>query len=209
MVKKEFYKNQASTIIKNLKSRSMEGYYFETAAEAVKDIMKRIGTGKTIASGGSMSVEESGLMKAIKESDNTFIDRLLAKTDAEKDLVLQQTVVADYYVMSTNAITLDGQLVNIDGNGNRVASLICGPKEVIILAGMNKVCKDVEAAIDRVHNFAAPPNTVRLNIDTPCKSLGVCGNCLKNTICCQTVITRSSRINGRIKVYLVGEELGY
>ena len=112
--------------------------------------------------------------------------------------------------MSSNAITLDGQLVNIDGLGNRVASLIHGPKNVVIVAGMNKVVKDVDTAIDRVHNEAAPPNAVRLGLDTPCAKYGYCCNCLSpDCICCETVITRKSRIAGRIKVILVGETLGY
>ena len=112
-------------------------------------------------------------------------------------------------MMSTNAITLDGELVNIDGSGNRVACLAFGPNEVIVVAGMNKVVSNVEEGIARSRNFAAPPNTVRLGCDTPCAKIGQCGNCLNDTICCQIVVTRASRVPGRIKVILVGEELGY
>ena len=119
-------------------------------------------------------------------------------------------VTCDYYFMSSNAITLDGQLVNIDGRGNRVACLIDGPKNVIIIAGMNKIVTDVEAGIERVRNYASPPNNIRLGYNTPCAQLGRCANCLvDDCICCQIVITRKSKIPGRIKVILVGEELGY
>lgn len=112
--------------------------------------------------------------------------------------------------MSTNAITMDGELVNIDGSGNRVAALIFGPEEVIIVAGMNKVTADVPGAYKRVKNIASPPNCVRLNKNTPCAMTGQCGSCLgDDCICSQTVITRRSGIPGRIKVILVGEELGY
>ena len=112
--------------------------------------------------------------------------------------------------MSTNAITTDGQLVNIDGTGNRVAALIWGPKQVIVLAGMNKVCPTLEDAYRRVKNIASPPNCIRLNRKTPCAATGICGDCLSpDCICSQTVLTRRSGIPGRIKVILIGEQLGY
>ena len=118
--------------------------------------------------------------------------------------------MADYFLMSSNAITLDGELVNIDGHSNRVACLCCGPKNVIVIAGMNKVVSNVEEGVDRVHNFAAPPNTVRLNKNTPCAQTGRCADCYSpDCICSQIVITRRSSIPNRIKVILVGEELGY
>ena len=136
--------------------------------------------------------------------------RQVCKTPEDSRKIFHDALMADYYFMSTNAMTIDGELVNIDGNGNRVAALIYGPENVIILAGMNKVAKDVAEAVDRVHLTATPMNCVRLNKQTPCAVTGVCADCLSpDCICNQVVITRRSGIQGRIKVILIGEELGY
>ena len=172
--------------------------------------MRFLTPGCSVSWGGSMTLEEIGLIEALKNSDYTVYDRATAQTPEEKEKFFSEVAVCDYYFMSANAITLDGQLVNIDGLGNRVASLIHGPKNVIVIAGINKVAKDVDAAIDRVQNFAAPPNAVRLGLNLPCAKYGRCVECLDaSCMCCQTVITRKSRIRGRIKVIIVGEELGY
>lgn len=188
----------------------MEGYYCPDAASAVKQALALMPDGSTISWGGSMTLSETGLMDALQSHDYTLIDRMTAQTPEEKRELYAKATLADYYLMSTNAITLDGQLVNIDGAGNRVACLIHGPEHVIILAGMNKVCPDIESAFHRVKNCATPPNTVRLNCKTPCSVTGICGDCLSpETICCQEVITRYSRVPGRIKVILIGEEYGY
>ncbi|MDE7366778.1 MAG: lactate utilization protein [Lachnospiraceae bacterium] len=208
--KTTFYAQQAATIIKNLEKRNMEGYYCPDAASAVEKALSLMPKASVISWGGSMTLSEIGLMDALKEKNYTLIDRMTASTPEEKREIFAKAVMADYYLMSTNAITLDGQLVNIDGAGNRVACLIHGPEHVVILAGMNKVCPDVESAIKRVKNCATPPNTVRLGCKTPCAVTGVCADCLTpETICCQEVITRYSRIQGRIKVILIGEEFGY
>ena len=157
-----------------------------------------------------MTLEEIGLIADLKNSDYTVYDRMSAKTPEEREAILTEVSHCDYYFMSSNAITLDGQLVNIDGMGNRVASLIAGPKNVVIVAGMNKVAPTLDAAMDRVRNQAAPPNCIRLGLNTPCAKFGRCVDCLDDScICCETVITRKSRIAGRIKVILVGEPLGY
>lgn len=205
-----FYENQAATIIKNLEKRNMEGYYCPDGAAAVRTALSLMPEHSVISWGGSMTLSETGLMEQLQKRDYTLIDRMTAATPEERRELYAKATLADYYLMSTNAITLDGQLVNIDGAGNRVACLIHGPENVIILAGMNKVCPDVESAIRRVKNCATPPNTVRLNCKTPCAVTGICGDCLSpETICCQEVITRYSRIKGRIKVILIGEEYGY
>lgn len=205
-----FYENQAATIIKNLEKRNMEGYYCPDGASAVQTALSLMPEHSVISWGGSMTLNETGLMEQLQKRDYTLIDRMTAATPEERRELYAKATLADYYLMSTNAITLDGQLVNIDGAGNRVACLIHGPENVIILAGMNKVCPDVESAIRRVKNCATPPNTVRLNCKTPCAVTGICGDCLSpETICCQEVITRYSRIKGRIKVILIGEEYGY
>ena len=208
--KQKYYENAANTIIKNLEKRRMEGYYCATKEEAVKKAIELMPAGSSIGWGGSMTLSETGLMDALKEKDYRLIDRMAGKTPEETKKLYSEICMADCYLMSTNAITLDGELVNIDGRGNRVAFLCFGPDRVIILAGMNKVVPDVKAGIDRVRNMAAPPNTVRLNRNTPCSVTGKCADCLSpDCICGQTVITRLSMVPGRIKIILIGEELGY
>ena len=210
MPKKKFYENQAKTIINKLQARRMEGYYCPDQESAKNKILELIGEGnKLVTYGGSMTLDEIGIKEEIERAGHELLRRENYATEEEKAECYTKQTMADVYLMSTNAITLDGELVNIDGAGNRVACLIYGPKEVIVVAGMNKVVTNVEEGIHRVRNIAAPPNTVRLSCDTPCAVTGRCGDCLTNTICCHTVITRASRISGRIKVILVGEELGY
>ena len=210
MPKKQFYRNQAETIIKKLQSRNMEGYYCETREEAKAKFMELVGgTPKSISYGGSVTVDELGLKEALEAAGHDVIRRENYKTPEEVKACYAKQAVSDVFMTSTNAITLDGELVNVDGRSNRVSLILYGPEEVIVVAGMNKVVTDVEAGIVRTRNFAAPPNTVRLNCDTPCAKTGKCGNCLNNTICCNIVVTRASRIPGRIKVILIGEELGF
>ena len=202
--------NAAATILKGLKKRNMEGYFCESCAEAVETALKLMPEGSVVSWGGSMSISECGLMDALRAGNYTLIDRAAAKTPQEKREIYAKTVMADYYLMSTNAITMDGELVNIDGFCNRVACLCAGPENVVIIAGMNKVVKNVESGLDRIRTKAAPPNTVRLNKNTPCAKTGICGDCFSpDCICSQTVITRRSGIPGRIKVILVNEDLGF
>lgn len=208
--KKQAYKKQAQHIIDKMKKRSIEGYYCETKQEALACVKELIKPESSIAWGGSMTLNETGIMDYIKESNFILYDRMSAKTPEESRMLYGKIVTADYFLMSSNAITLDGELVNIDGISNRVACLCHGPQNVIVVAGMNKICKDIKMAIERVKNVAAPPNAVRLNRTTPCKETGVCADCLsKDCMCCQIVVTRKSQIPNRIKVVLVGEELGY
>lgn len=209
--KQTFYENQANTIIENLKKRQIEGYYCPTCTDAVKKAMELVPANSSVTFGGSMTLTESGVMPALQSrEDITFYDRSKASTPEEIQKIYRQAFSCDYYFMSTNAITLDGELVNIDGNGNRVAALVFGPSNVIIICGMNKVSVNTEEAIARVRNIAAPPNCNRLGRKTPCSVTGVCGDCLSpDCVCNHTVITRRSGAKGRIKVLLVGEELGY
>ena len=208
--KKIFYANQAEGIIKKLKLRKMEGFYVDTMEDAYKKVLELIGTpAKTVAYGGSMTIDNSELKAKIKDAGHELIVREDYKTDEEVRQLKAKMINADTFLMSTNAITLDGELINIDGRGNRVSYMIYGPDQVIVIAGMNKVVKDVDAGIDRTRNMASPANTVRLNCDTPCAKTGRCADCLDHTICCQIVVTRASITPGRIKVVLVGEELGY
>lgn len=204
-------KNLAQTMIRNLAGRNMEGYFAETKEEAVELIMERFLTkGKTVCFGGSMTLTESGLMDAIRQGDCVLYDRMTAKTPEEVREMKANMINSDYFLMSTNAITMDGELINIDGMGNRVSYLCYGPENVIILAGMNKVVSSVEDGIRRVRDIASPPNTVRLNKNTPCAKTGRCGDCYsEDCICSQIVVTRRSGQKNRIKVVLVAEELGY
>lgn len=208
--KQTFYENQAKSIIHKLEARKMEGYYCPNKESAKAKVLELIGPNKKVVTyGGSMSLDEIGVKEAVEEAGHDLLRREKYVTPEEKRECFAKQTLADVFMMSTNAITLDGELVNIDGSGNRVACLSFGPNEVIVVAGMNKVVSNVEEGIARSRNFAAPPNTVRLGCDTPCAKIGQCGNCLNDTICCQIVVTRASRVPGRIKVILVGEELGY
>lgn len=207
---KESNAKAAATILGRLPKRNMEGWFCETRQEAVAKALELMPEGSVISWGGSMSIQECGLMDAVRKGDYTLVDRDLAVTPREKRETYARTVMADYYLMSTNAITMNGELVNIDGFGNRVACLCSGPANVIIIAGMNKVVNSVEAGIERIRTKAAPPNTTRLGKNTPCAKTGVCGDCFSpDCICSQTVITRRSGVPGRIKIILVNEDLGF
>ena len=200
----------ANTIIKNMAKKNLEGYYCATSAEAVEKALSLMPEGSSVTWGGSMTLTECGLMEALKTANYEIIDRDTAKTPEEGRLMYAKQVMADYYLMSSNAITVEGELVNIDGRANRVSCLCWGPENVIIIASMNKVTADVESALNRIRTVAAPANTVRLNRSTPCVKTGKCENCYSpDCICSQVVITRRSSTPNRIKVILVGEELGY
>ncbi len=209
--KQSFYETQAKTIIRQLEKRRMEGFYCPTREDAVHTAMSLTAADTSVSFGGSMTLAETGILDALRQrNDIRLIDRSLAKTPEEVKQAYRDSFSVHTYFMSTNAITLDGQLVNVDGSGNRVAALIYGPDQVIVVAGMNKVAADTDDAILRVHNIASPPNCIRLHKHTPCAAAGICTECLgDDCICSQTVITRRSGIVGRIKVLLVGEELGY
>ena len=209
--KQTYYEALAKTIIKNLAKRRMEGYYCATAAEAKEKILSMIDSGTEVAFGGAMTLNESGILSALRErTDITLLNRDAAKTPEEAGKIYRQAFSADTYLTSTNAITMDGELINIDGRGNRVAALIFGPGQVIVVAGMNKVATDEAAGLARVRNVAAPANCIRLGKTTPCTVTGRCGDCFGDTsICSQIVVTRRSSELNRIKVILVGEELGY
>lgn len=203
---------KAGTIIKNLKKRNMEGVYCATKEDALNQALSYIEDGSVVSWGGSESVHEIGLIDAVISKGLETIDRTKAKNFEEQRQIFSKAVLADYYLMSSNAITLDGELVNIDGTGNRVAALSYGPKHVLLIVGMNKVVSNVAEGIDRVRNFASPPNAIRLGLETPCSLTGRCGDCYGDrSICSQIVITRrqSMAMKDRIKVILVGESLGY
>lgn len=209
--KQQHYETLANTIIKNLNKRRMEGCYCATIEEAEKKAFSYLTDGCTVAFGGSMTLADTGMLTALRHDPNIkLIDRDTATSPEETKIMFHDALSADFYFMSTNAITVDGDLVNIDGTGNRVAALIYGPENVIVMTGMNKVAANVEEALSRVHNTATPMNCKRLGRKTPCSTTGVCSDCLSpDCICNQVVVTRRSGIEGRIKVILIGEELGY
>lgn len=197
----------AKKTIAGLQSRNMEGYYAESREEALKTALGLIPEGSSISMGGGMSVHEIGLSKALKDGNYVFIDR-----DAYEDKrqAMLMAYNADFFLSSVNAMTDDGILVNIDGNSNRVSAIAQGPKHVLFIVGMNKVCNDVDSAMKRARNVAAPSNAQRFGLDTPCSRKGTCFNCKSpDTICCQILITRFSRHKGRISVILVNDTLGF
>lgn len=209
--KQQYYENTAKTILKTFDKRGFEGCYCATCEEAVEKALSYVEPGMSVSFGGSMSLAESRTMDALKARDDiTLLDRSEAKTPEEIKDIYHRALCCDCYFMSTNAITLDGELVNTDGTGNRVAALVYGPDNVVILAGMNKVASNLEEAHLRVKNVASPPNCIRLNRNTPCAATGKCHDCFSDDcICSHTVVTRRCAQKGRIKIILVGEELGY
>lgn len=204
------FQTAAQGIIENLEKRGMEGYFFTDSKSCVDAVCKELPDGCSVSWGGSVTLTETGMMAALEAGNYERIDRMAAKTPQESRELYARTVLSDYYFMSTNAITLDGELVNVDGKANRVACLAHGPSNVIIIAGMNKLVTNVEEGIQRARNIAAPANAKRLDKNTPCYATGRCGNCLSpDCMCSQIVITRKSMEKGRIKVYLVAENLGF
>ena len=198
----------AQKVIKGLASRNMTGYYAATKEEALQIALSLIDEGNSVTMGGAMSAHEIGLVDAVKEGPYNFIDR-----DAweDKRAAMLAAYDADVFLASVNAMTDDGVLVNIDGNANRVSAIAQGPKKVIFIVGMNKVCgSDVDGAMKRARNVAAPTNAQRFGLSTPCTKTGACANCKSpDTICCQFLITRYSRHAGRIHVILVNDNLGF
>ena len=208
--KEKYYENVANTIIKNFNKRQIEGYYCPNKKSALEKALELMPKGSSIGWGGSMTLIEIGLIDAIKNGDYKVVDRDITTNSEELRKIYGEICCADYFLMSTNAITLDGELINIDGRGNRVAFLCYGPQNVLILTGMNKVVTDVESGFKRTKDIAASPNAIRLNRKTPCAITGKCENCYSpDCMCGQLVVTRRSGISNRIKVILIGEEMGY
>lgn len=197
----------AEKVIKGLQSRNMTGYYAKDREEAKRIALSLIPAGCSVTMGGAMSAHEIGLVDAIKTGDYTFIDRG-AFEDPREGLLAQYA--ADWFLSSANAMTEDGVLVNIDGNSNRVSCIAQGPKHVLFIVGMNKVCSDIDGAMKRARNVAAPINAQRFDLSTPCCKTGACMDCKSpDTICCQFLITRFSRHRDRIHVILVNDTLGF
>ena len=197
-------------IIAGLNSRNMAGYYAESKEEALAKALELIPEGSSIAWGGTMSVGEIGLKDAVCQGNYHIYNRDAAATPEEKRKIELITYDCDFFLTSANAITEDGVIVNIDGYANRVSAIAAGPRNVLMIVGMNKVVKDVENAVSRARNEAAPINAQRFNLNTPCAKTGACFDCKSpDTICCQFLITRFSKAPQRIKVILVNDELGF
>lgn len=197
----------AEKTIKGLQSRNMSGYYAADKEEALKIALGLIPEGSSVTMGGCMSAHEIGLVDAIKNGNYDFIDR-----DAYEDKreAMLRAYDADVFLSGANAITDDGVMINIDGNANRVSAIAQGPKKVVFIVGMNKVCPDTDSAMKRARNVAAPVNAQRFGLSTPCSKTGKCYDCKSpDTICCQFLITRFSRHKDRIHVILVNDELGF
>lgn len=204
---RKFYEKRAQVLVKNLHSRLFDAYYCESREEALAKALELIPKGSSVGWGGATSAQQIGLLDALHSSDYRFIDRDLA-TDREH--AMRNCLLADVFITGANAISLTGEMVNIDGMGNRAAAICYGPKSVIVIAGMNKVCDTLEAAISRARTVAAPMNKQRFAPETPCMVTGSCADCkAPGCICNQIVITRNCRPEGRIKFILVGEELGF
>ena len=197
----------AQKVVSGLNSRNMTGTYAENREDALKQALALIPEESSVTMGGAMSAHEIGLVDALKQGPYHFIDR---NAYQDKRAAMLEAYDADVFLSSVNAMTEDGILVNIDGNANRVSAIAQGPKKVIFIVGMNKVCKDLDSAMKRARNVAAPINAQRFGLSTPCAKTGACMDCKSpDTICCQFLITRYSKHPGRIHVILVNDELGF
>lgn len=209
--KQNYYDKRGEVLVKNLKSRNFDAYYCATRDEALEKAISLIPTGSIVGWGGAASAQDIGLLDVMRTGDYREIDRDKALNPEERNVAMRQCLLSDVFITGANAISMDGQMVNIDGNGNRVAAIVYGPKSVIVVAGMNKVVDTVEDAVVRARTVAAPINKQRFPAPTPCMATGSCADCNSDgCICNQILITRrNSGAPGRIKFILVGEELGF
>ena len=208
--REERNQRMAEKLIKNLKQRHFEAYYCATAAEAVAQVSALIPDGSSVTWGGSMTIRSIGLTQTLHQRPLTVLDRDEAKDREEAQRIYHEAFNCDYYLSSVNAMSEDGVLVNIDGNGNRVAAITYGPKKVIFVVGLNKVAQDVNSALSRARGTASPINARRFDINTPCQIDGLCHNCKSpDSICNYIHFLRNSHPAGRHTVVLVGEDLGY
>ena len=208
-MQKKYYNKRGALLVKNLKNRHFDAYYCETKEEALELALSLIPQGDTVGWGGTVTCQQIGLLDAVRNGNFRAIDRDACTTMEEREEAMRKALLADTFLTSANAISLDGQMVNIDGNGNRVAAIVYGPKQVIVVVGMNKVEDNLDAAITRARTVAAPMNQQRFGLPNPCGATGSCGDCKTETcICNHILITRHCRPVEKIKFILVGEDLG-
>ncbi|MBR3149777.1 MAG: lactate utilization protein [Eubacterium sp.] len=208
------------TTMKNLEKNGMKPYYCETKEEALEIVKSLINKGESVSNGGSETLKECGVFEVLKSGDYDFIDRTGLTGEAVRDAYVR-AFGCDTYFCSSNAVTERGELYNVDGNSNRVACIVYGPRQVVMLVGKNKIVPDIDAAIKRVKEKAAPPNCVRLSLANPCAKTGKCvslnlddpymcdGCALDSRICCSYVVSAKQRHKDRIKVIIINEDLGY
>lgn len=203
---KMIYRKRGNILVRNLQKRHFEAYYCETALEALDKALELIPKGASVGWGGAMSAQQIGLIDAVKTPQYRAIDRATA---SDREQAMKDSIFADVFLSGANALSLDGEMVNIDGTGNRVSAIVYGPKSVLIIAGMNKVMDTLDDAITRARTVAAPMNQQRFQLDNPCTHTGTCADCTSQScICNQILITRHCRPVGRIKFIIVGEDLG-
>lgn len=207
--KEQYYEKRGRLLVQNLRGRHFEAYYCATREEALKKALELIPEGASVGWGGALTCRQIGLLDAVRSGNYREIDREAAGTPEEREQRARECLLADVFLTGANGLSLDGQMVNIDGNGNRVGALIFGPKNVLVVAGMNKVEDDLQSAVIRARTVAAPMNAQRFDLNTPCAKNGACADCKSpDSICNQIVITRHCRPAGRIQFILVGEDLG-
>lgn len=203
------YQATAESVIKELKKRNMEGFFCETRQAAGELVCSLVPAGAQVSWGGSATVSQLGVLEQLEKAGCEMIEYPAREKVQIGSPIFQRVAGADVFLMGTNALTVKGELVNIDGASNRLSSLLHGPKQVIVVAGVNKLVKTVEDGIHRIQTVVAPILAQRTGRKTPCGVTGICNNCNSpDCMCCNIVITRHSRYNGRIKVILVGESLG-
>lgn len=208
-MREDAMKRMADHVIEGLKKRNMEGFYCATKAEAADMIMGMIAPGSKVTWGGSSSMKDLGLVEKIQNGDYTVIEYPAHEKEIAGNPIYQNVVGADYFIMGTNAITVNGELINVDGASNRVGCLVHGPKHVIVIAGLNKLVKNVEDGYNRIQTQICPIIADATNRKTPCGVAGFCADCHSpECMCCNIVVTRHSRYTGRIKVVIVGENVG-
>ena len=205
-----YYNKRGEILVKNLKSRHFDAYYCENKEDALAKALDLIPEGASVAWGGALSADQIGLTEAVRSGSYHVIDRSAGKTPEEQKEIIRNWLFSDVFLTGANALSLDGQMVSIDGTGNRVAAICYGPGTVLVVAGMNKVEDTLDGAIRRARTVAAPMNKQRFQNQTPCEITGVCADCKsEGCICNQIVITRHCRPVGRIKFIIVGEDLGF
>ena len=208
-MEKAYFEKRGQILVKNLRNRHFDAWYCDTKEDALQKVLELIPEGAKIGWGGVLSAQQIGLFDALRAGNYNLLDRDLCQTQEEREQMMKDALFSDVFLTGANGLSLDGQMVNIDGTGNRVGAIIYGPKKVIVIAGMNKVCDTLEEAVKRAREVAAPLNMMRFMKDTPCAATGKCGDCkAEGCICNQIVITRHCRPVGRIQFVLVGEQLG-
>lgn len=207
---RKYYENRGKILVKNLQNRHFDAYYCEDKASALEKALELIPENASVGWGGALSAVQIGLIDAVRNGSYQAYDRDACNSPEERVKMMKKCLLADVFLTGANAISLDGQMVNIDGTGNRVAAIVYGPDSVIVVAGMNKVMDSLEDAVRRARSIAAPMNQQRFPHETPCKVTGACADCkTADCICNQILITRNCRPAGRIKFIIVGEDLGF